>query len=192
VQKKLQFFTKESRGAYNIYLLFAVSRQWFYTLLNVPSLTYLNNRVRPCSSISMWISETDGALELLTLLTTVCLSHTFVVEFSIWLRGFLSMQNMPEVPRILQQYNFHRECNSSMFRVSSSTTGKYRSWKRSAYSEYFSSYPLLSTYILCVCVYTIYIFCIYVFIYAWLHHPWNAKMCAQHIFTSNVICSIYL
>ncbi|EZA52924.1 hypothetical protein X777_07394 [Ooceraea biroi] len=35
-----------------------------------------------------------------------CLSHTFVVEFSIRARGFLSMQNMLEVSRILQ-YNFH-------------------------------------------------------------------------------------
>ncbi|EGI59954.1 hypothetical protein G5I_11874 [Acromyrmex echinatior] len=52
--------------------------------------------------------------ELLTLLpTTTCLSHTFVVEFSIRARGFLSMQNMPKVSQILQQYNFHRKCNSS-------------------------------------------------------------------------------
>ncbi|KYN28202.1 hypothetical protein ALC57_02262 [Trachymyrmex cornetzi] len=52
--------------------------------------------------------------ELLTLLpTTTCLSHTFVVEFSIRARGFLSMQNMPKVSQILQQYNFHRKRNSS-------------------------------------------------------------------------------
>ncbi|KYQ53166.1 hypothetical protein ALC60_07896 [Trachymyrmex zeteki] len=60
--------------------------------------------------------------ELLTLLpTTTCLSHTFVVEFSIRARGFLSMQNMSKVSQILQQYNFHRKRNSSMFRVSSNT-----------------------------------------------------------------------
>lgn len=99
--------------------------------------------------------KTVGGSELLTLLpTTDCLSHTFVVEFSIWVRGFLSMQNTPKVSRILHRYNFHRECNSSMFRVSGSATGEYRPWKRSAHSRIFYI-PLVY-----VCIR------IYVFIYA--------------------------
>lgn len=96
--------------------------------------------------------ETDGGLEPLTLLpTAVCLTHTFVVEFSIWARGFLSMQNMPKVSRILQRYNFHCERAARVcfvfpveydWRVSPP-------WKRSAHSRIFYHLPIY-TYSPCV------------------------------------------
>jgi len=97
--------------------------------------------------------ETEGGLELLTLLpTTACLSHTFVVEFSIRARGFLSMQNMPEVSRILQQYNFHRKRNSSMFVFPVVRLESIARRKDQLTREYFSfrSY----TYARLLCIYT--------------------------------------